>query len=87
MTIDHVHLRRLDLNLLLAFDALMETRSVSAAARRLGVGQSAMSHALGRLRALFDDPPPVHDDYAVGVSHRRQPMGDDQRGTVLQQLS
>lgn len=56
MHIDHVHLRRLDLNLLLAFDALMETHSVSAAADLLGVGQSAMSHALGRLRTLFDDP-------------------------------
>ena len=55
MTIDHIHIRRLDLNLLLSLDALMESRSVSRAAERLGIGQSAMSHALRRLRDLFDD--------------------------------
>lgn len=41
---------------LVALDALLETRSVSAAARRVGVTQSAMSHALGRLRTRFADP-------------------------------
>lgn len=56
MSIDHIHLRRFDLNLLLAFDALMESCSVSKAAARLSIGQSAMSHALRRLRDLFGDP-------------------------------
>ncbi len=46
----------MDLNLLVALEALLETRSVTAAARRLRVGQPAMSHALGRLRAVFGDP-------------------------------
>lgn len=55
MGIDHNNLRRLDLNLLLAFDALMRTRSVSFAAERLSVGQPAMSHSLRRLRDLFGD--------------------------------
>ncbi len=55
MGIDHIHLRRLDLNLLLAFDALMRTQSVSDAAERLSVGQPAMSHSLRRLRDLFGD--------------------------------
>jgi DNA-binding transcriptional LysR family regulator len=41
---------------LVALDALLETRSVSAAARRMGVTQSAMSHTLARLRERFDDP-------------------------------
>jgi LysR family transcriptional regulator, nod-box dependent transcriptional activator len=45
----------LDLNLLVAFAALMETRSVSRAAERLNMSQPAMSAALGRLRAFFDD--------------------------------
>ena len=45
----------LDLNLLVAFDALMEERGVTAAARRLNLSQSAMSAAIGRLRAYFDD--------------------------------
>jgi DNA-binding transcriptional LysR family regulator len=48
-------LQRIDLNLMVAFEALMADRSVSAAARRLGVSQPAMSSTLARLRALFDD--------------------------------
>ena len=53
--IDHTNLARLDLNLLVAFDALATERSVTRAAARIGIGQSAMSHSLARLRALFDD--------------------------------
>ncbi|MDX2237718.1 MAG: LysR family transcriptional regulator [Hyphomonadaceae bacterium] len=45
-----------DLNLLTAFDALMETRSVSKAAVKIGVGQPAMSAALARLRDALGDP-------------------------------
>ncbi|MGI4977929.1 MAG: LysR family transcriptional regulator [Janthinobacterium lividum] len=55
MAIDHVNLGRIDLNLLVALDALLAERSVTRAAARVGLGQSAMSHALGRLRALFGD--------------------------------
>ncbi|AQA19152.1 hypothetical protein BST95_13780 [Halioglobus japonicus] len=49
-------LGRLDLNLLVALEALLEERSVSRAAERLFITQSAMSKTLGRLRDLFDDP-------------------------------
>lgn len=55
MAIDHINLARIDLNLLVAFDALLSERSVTRAAARVGLGQSAMSHNLARLRALFDD--------------------------------
>src|ERR1022692_3634834 len=51
-----VDLRRVDLNLLVAFDALMSERSVTRAARQLNIGQSAMSSTLARLRKLLDDP-------------------------------
>jgi DNA-binding transcriptional LysR family regulator len=51
-----VDLRHVDLNLLVAFDALMQERSVTRAAARLYIGQSAMSATLARLRVLFDDP-------------------------------
>jgi DNA-binding transcriptional LysR family regulator len=44
-----------DLNLLAAFEAMHIERSVTAAARRQGIGQPAMSAALARLRRLFDD--------------------------------
>lgn len=55
MTIDHVDLARVDLNLLVALDALLAERSVTRAAARIGLGQSAMSATLARLRRLFDD--------------------------------
>src|SRR5215470_17518221 len=55
MTIDHINLSRVDLNLLVAFDALLTERSVTRAAARVGLRQSAMSHNLARLRALFGD--------------------------------
>src|SRR5574343_893092 len=53
--INYADFRRLDLNLLVAFDALMSERHVGHAADRLFIGQPAMSHALARLRTLFDD--------------------------------
>ncbi|WP_173893970.1 LysR family transcriptional regulator [Uliginosibacterium sp. TH139] len=53
--IDHSLFRRLDLNLLVAFDALVSEASVTRAAARLCIGQPAMSHALARLRELFND--------------------------------
>ncbi|MFN3620483.1 LysR family transcriptional regulator [Sphingorhabdus sp.] len=45
----------LDLNLLVAFDVLMTTRSVSRSAEQLHLSQPAMSSALGRLRDYFGD--------------------------------
>jgi len=53
-TADDLH--RIDLNLLVALDALARERNVTKAAERAGVSQSAMSHTLRRLRELFDDP-------------------------------
>lgn len=46
----------IDLNLLVALDALLIERSVTAAARRLGVSPSAMSRTLSRLRKATNDP-------------------------------
>jgi DNA-binding transcriptional LysR family regulator len=50
-----VHMLGADLNLLLALDALLEEKNVTRAADRIGITQSAMSHALGRLRRWFGD--------------------------------
>lgn len=50
-----MNIRNIDLNLLVILDALIAERSVSRAAHRLGLTQSAVSHALRRLRALFGD--------------------------------
>jgi DNA-binding transcriptional LysR family regulator len=49
-------IRSVDLNLLVALDALLGERNVTRAAARLSLSQSAMSAALARLRALFGDP-------------------------------
>lgn len=49
-------LRQLDLNLLKAFDALMDERNVTRAAARLALTQSAVSGTLNRLRDSFGDP-------------------------------
>ena len=49
-------LRRIDLNLLLIFDVLMQEKNVSLAAERVFLSQSAMSNALKRLREMLDDP-------------------------------
>lgn len=46
----------LDLNLLVAFDVLIETQSVSRAAEKLNLSQPAVSAALSRLRDYFGDP-------------------------------
>ena len=46
----------LDLNLLVALDALLEERSVSRAAERLNLSQPALSASLARLRSYFGDP-------------------------------
>jgi DNA-binding transcriptional LysR family regulator len=50
-----INLAAIDLNLLVAFEALLEQRSVTKAAARLQIGQPAMSSALSRLRVLFED--------------------------------
>ncbi|MEM9459956.1 MAG: LysR family transcriptional regulator [Myxococcota bacterium] len=51
-----LHLADINLNLLVALDAVLDADTVTAAARRIGVTQSAMSHSLRQLRQLLDDP-------------------------------
>ena len=51
-----MNLGGLDLNLLVALDALLSERSVTRAAQRVGLSQPGMSNALARLRRLFNDP-------------------------------
>lgn len=50
-----VNISGIDLNLLVAFDALMEHKNVTRAARAVNLSQPAMSNALSRLRDLFAD--------------------------------
>ena len=50
-----LNFRSIDLNLLPVFEAAYEEQSLSHAAVRLAMTQSAVSHALARLRAVFRD--------------------------------
>ena len=75
-----VHLRPgFDLNLLRVLHALLTERSVSRAAKRLGLSQSATSHALSRLREGLGDPLVVRDRTGVAPTARaealREPIG------------
>ncbi len=71
---DEIDLSGIDLNLLVALAALVETRSVTRAARRLRVTQSTMSHTLGRLRVLLGDPVLVRAGRGMEPTPRAQAM-------------
>lgn len=71
---DHTALRRLDLNLLVALDALVAERSVTRAAARLCVGQPAMSHALARLREWLGDDILYREGAAMVPTARAQAL-------------
>lgn len=63
------HVAAADLNLLVVLDELLRTRSTTLAARRLGRTQSAVSHALSRLRDTFQDPLFVRAGAALRPTH------------------
>jgi DNA-binding transcriptional LysR family regulator len=64
------NLSSLDLNLLVAFDALALERNVTRAATRIGLSQSALSKALNRLRDVFEDPLFVRRDRSMEPTPR-----------------
>ena len=82
--IDHANLSRLDLNLLVAFDALLTERSVTRAAARIGLGQSAMSHNLARLRTLFGDELLTRGAEGMRPTPRALALADPVRVTLSQ---
>ena len=54
--LNEIDLSRTDLNLLVLFEVVLEERHVGRAADRLNLTPSAVSHGLGRLRRLLNDP-------------------------------
>jgi len=68
----HERLRRLDLNLLFVFEALLRTGGVTKAAQQLDVTQSAVSHALSNLRTYFGDPLFVRTKEGVAPTEKAQ---------------
>src|ERR1044072_8137619 len=54
--LNQIDLSRIDLNLLVLFEIVFQERHVGRSAERLHLSPSAISHGLGRLRALLGDP-------------------------------
>lgn len=67
----------IDLNLLRVFDALLEEGNVTRAGGRLGLSQSAVSHALGRLRDVLGDELFVRSPHGVRPTPRALEIGPD----------
>ncbi|WP_040592077.1 LysR substrate-binding domain-containing protein [Mesorhizobium metallidurans] len=77
-----VDFRRIDLNLLVMLEALLDEKNVTRAARRLGMSQPAASRALGRLRALFADALLVDGPGGYFLSARAEDMRPMLRSTL-----
>jgi len=74
---------KLDLNLLVALDHLLHLRSVSAAAERMNMTQSAMSNALHRLREYFDDELLVKVGRGLQLTPRAEALKDAVRDVLM----
>jgi DNA-binding transcriptional LysR family regulator len=74
-----VNLRDVDLNLLRAFDAVLQEKSVTGAAARLGLTQPAVSNALARLRALFGDALFVRTSVGMDATPFARELGEPVR--------
>ena len=85
MNMIYIHLMNLaalDLNLLVALDALLREANVSRAAMRIGLSQPAASHALQRLREVLGDPLLVRTGARMELTPRAQGL----RGPLAQAL-
>jgi DNA-binding transcriptional LysR family regulator len=81
-----MNIEMLDLNLLLVLQALLQEQSVTRAGARIGLSQSATSHALGRLRDFFQDPLLIRTPKGMVLTPRAEeliaPLAD-----ILRQLN
>ena len=78
-----MNLASLDLNLLVALDALLAEASVGRAAARIGLSQPATSHALRRLRGVMGDPLLVR----VGARMELTPRAQALRGPLAEAMA
>lgn len=74
---DTRELAKIDLNLLISLQVLLEERSVSRAAERLFITQPAMSKTLSRLRVLFEDPLFTRSSHGMQPTPRASELADD----------
>ncbi|MGH1345210.1 MAG: LysR family transcriptional regulator [Nannocystales bacterium] len=71
-----LELSSINVNLLIALDALLSEQNVTRAARQVGISQSAMSHNLATLRGLLDDPLLERGPGGMEPTLRAQRIGD-----------
>ncbi|NDW07525.1 LysR family transcriptional regulator [Jiella pacifica] len=83
-------MKAIDLNLLVALDVLLEERSVTAAAKRLGLSPSATSRTLSRLRSAIGDPLLVQagrslvpTPYAEQLAGRVRTLAQDAKAVLM----
>jgi len=79
-----MNLAAMDMNLLVALDALLREGSVSRAADRLGLSQPAASHALRRLRELVGDPLLVRAGPRMELTPRAQALREPLAAALAQ---
>jgi LysR family transcriptional regulator, nod-box dependent transcriptional activator len=80
-----MHLQGLDLNLLIALDALLTERNVTRAAERIHISQSGMSAALDKLRHHFSDPLLERIGRNMELTARGRALADPVK-TILSQI-
>jgi DNA-binding transcriptional LysR family regulator len=80
-----MNIERMDLNLLRVFDAVFEDRNLLLAGKRLNLSQSAISHALGRLRDVLEDDLFVRTSKGMEPTARATAMAMPLR-SALQQI-
>ena len=73
-----------DLNLIRVFDALLEERSVTRAGQRLGLSQSAVSHALAKLRLMLSDELFVRGPQGMHPTPRAMELAHPLRAALVQ---
>ncbi|MDC3959994.1 LysR family transcriptional regulator [Polyangium jinanense] len=77
-----MNLAGIDVNLVVALDALLQERSVTEAAKRIGLSQPAMSHALARLRETLGDPLLVRVGRTMTLTPRAEALVPRARAVV-----
>jgi DNA-binding transcriptional LysR family regulator len=79
-----VNIAGIDLNLLLAFEALVDERHVGRAAKRVGLSQPAFSNAIGRLRTRLEDPLFVRTSQGMMPTPRAERLAGPIRSALAQ---
>jgi DNA-binding transcriptional LysR family regulator len=79
-----VNINGIDLNLLLAFESLMDERHVGRAAKRVGLSQPAFSNAIGRLRTRLEDPLFVRTSQGMMPTLRAERLAGPIRSALAQ---